>query len=346
MSAPPDRDLIALLGRVAVGLLLLAALVPRARTIAEPNVGDARAAAAVAGEAGSPLGLRAYERWTRSLAGDDDRAATWLQVSALAAHLLAALALAGLLLETHGLAAALFALALWAGLPIAVLHGALWGPENVGLAVGLGTGLAASRWIRGGGRGTAALAGLGSGVALLCGPAATCFLVAATAPHAARPRGRVAALLGVGLLLAGQLLHQGGPAGPPLPAPGAHPVQALGLAACSVGLLGLLLRATRPLVPGARERLDALAVGAPPKVDLVLPLLALGLLSLGPDSSWVLLAPAASAAGAALFVQVSRPLLALRAGLGPVVVAVGLVVVPGLAGFEHMRQTYLAEQPE
>ena len=346
MSAPPDRDLLALLGRVAVGLLLLAALVPRARTIAEPNVGDARAAAAANGEAASTLGLRAYERWTRSLAGDDDRAATWLQVSALGAHLLAALALAGLLVATHGLAAALFALALWASLPIAVLHGTLWGPENVGMAIGLLTGVAATRWVRGGGHGAAALAALGAAAALLVGPVASCFLLAATTPHVFTARGTVAAAAAAGLLLAGLLLHQGAAYGGPLPPPGAHLVEALGLAAYAVGLLGLLLRATRHLVPGARERLDALAVGPPPQVDLVLPLLAFGLLRVGPGASWVLLSPAVSAAGAALFVQVARPLLALRAGLGPVVVAVGLVVVPGLAGFEHMRQTYLAEQAE
>ena len=84
-------------------------------------------------------------------------------------------------------------------------------------------------------------------------------------------------------------------------------------------------------------------------LNTVLTLIALllaGLLSLTlePDRSLVLLTPMAAAAGAAFFVQIARPLLALRAGLAPVVAAVALVAVPGLAGFEHMREEFRVTQ--
>ena len=347
MSAPPDRDLLALLGRVAVGLLLFAALVPRARTIAEPNVGDARAAAAVEGTDELPPGLAAVARWTRALAGDKERAATGLQVLALVLHLAAGLALVGLLVEAHGIAAALFALALWAGLPIAVLHGPLWGPENVGLGLGLGAGYAATRWIRAGGRAACVSACAGGLSTIVTGLPGACFVLASVAPHWRTSRGRRAVGLAVGLPLVALVFDRGG-AEALLPQVGSGPLQAIGIPALLVMSLGVLLRAARGLDERARLRLDGFAVGAPPRVDLVPPLLIAGVVALriADDASWVLLTPAVAAAGAAFFVQVARPLLALRAGLGPVVVAVGLVVVPGLAGFEHMRQAYLGEQAE
>lgn len=333
MSGPNAHPLLAFTGHIAVGLLLLAALIPRARYILEPNVGDRRVTAAI--QAGD---------WPADSVADVDPelGRALLQCAALAAHLLAALALTWLLGQTHCLAAGLFSLALWASLPIAILHGSLWGPENAGMACGLLCGASAVRWIRGGAAPaliTAVLLGL---IGLRVGPTAPCFAVAILLPLVRHSRGRLAVVAGATLIMGAWLLQPELSPERTLPAIGRSPLEALGLAALAVSAIGLLSRVSRGVSPGARERLDRLAVGPRPQIDLVLPLLAgaLASLALEEGQSLVVLTPLVAASGAAFFIQIARPLLALRAGLAPVVVAVGLVALPGLAGFEHMRQQY------
>lgn len=346
MNAQPDRRLLEVLEHVALLALLLAALVPRARDVARPldNAGSDRAAAVLFERAPEAPGTR----WLADRLADllpaavDATTRTNLvagfQVVALAAHLLAAWALARLLRLTHGPAAALLAVTFWGTLPIAVLHGSLFGPENFGLACGLVAAVLLHGWLR---DGRSLAAGLALAVALVglsFGWTSTLLLAAVPAASWRTPRAQVSLAVALLLLGAAGVVHGLGER-PGHIQLGRGPVDAFGLTGL-VALLGLGLRLTRQLSPTRRERLDRFAVGAPPSVDLVVPLSLLGAAAylLEPDASLLLFVPALAAGAAAVFVQVSRPLLGLRAGLGPVVVAVALVAIPGLAGYEVLRR--------
>jgi hypothetical protein len=334
-----------LLERAALVLLLLAAFVPRARTLGLEQAGGDRAAGAVlSGPDAGPLVQRSSVGVALSLANErPGRAALLLQTLGLAAHLLAAAALAWMLRMTHGTPASLFALALWGTLPIALLHGTLWGRENLGLATGLlGAGLGLRAVLEGG---TAPWVGLvlvglaGAGAGWTCAALLVAVSVATCAQRGRENRALLFA--GLALALAGVTAAVNLPwlASPTAGEAGRAPLEAFGWMALLVCLIGACLRAVWWSGGQARASLDRAGVGPAPRLDLVLPLLVAGLAAwkLEGERSLVLLTPAFAAGGAAAFMLLARPLLRLRAGLGPVVIAVGLVAIPGLANFEHLR---------
>lgn len=338
-----------LLERAALALLLLAVCVPRARILGLDQPGADRAAAAVLAELqGDPVetsapGQRLAVRAVLAMTEESAAAAVALQVLGLIAHLGAAAALAWLLYMTHGAAAALFALALWGTLPVALFHGTLWGPENLGLACGLfGAGLGLDALRRGGALTWMCLIGAAL-VGAACGWTCAVLLVAVTAAAGTQanwtaPHRRLAGLALVCLVLTAALNAAWWP-GRGVARLGNTPVGAFGAMALVVGLIGAGLRALRYRAADIRERIDRYGVGPAPSLDLVLPLLVAGGVAwhLEGRSSLVLFTPALAAAGAAAFMQLARPLLRLRAGLAPVVAAVGLVAFPGLASFERLR---------
>lgn len=307
-----EKDLTPLFTRVATGLLLFAGFVPLVREVGGA-VGAERATRAIEGVETS-LGLETIAWLVPSALG-----LGWV---ALVAHLLAAFLLCVRVREDAGIAASLITLALWVSFPIALLHGSVFGPENIGLALGLGAAAIANR-------GNLIVGGSLVVLSGTIGMAGPIFAIAFA------KQGKFSLVAALSLLL---VVFLPGPDIEGLPELGAHPVDGFGFAGLSAVGLGLALHFGRRWSERFRQF---------PEFDGMEATLGIGILVwVFEGGSLVLLVPGAAILGALVYRTLLPRLLALKAGLGPVVVAIGLVAVPGLAGYEHMLKRIQAEAAE
>lgn len=303
-----------------------------------------------------------------------------LRAGFLILHLVALFAFTRAVRHALGAQVSLLALAFLAVSPPALAFGALPGGENVALAPLLFAGAAAMRLQRGGGRAHALVVlsvFLGLVLATLAAPAAGAF-GAALALHAlVARRGASGFWIGVPALAgpAGALawlaaharsvqerLHVDAPtflqqwqtrwseaSVDSVADLFAGAREAFGLVVLVPATFGLLSVVAR-LREATREKLDALEYPAPPsdRAQLAPALLIGGLCAawLEPDAGlarFLWLAPALALLCAQLVQQFTRPILRLRAGIAPLVVAVSAIGLPCLA--RHAALTRRASGP-
>ncbi len=305
-----------------------------------------------------------------------------LRLPFLALHLVGLLAAWWAVREAHGPRPALLTLALLAVLPLSALYATLVNYENPALAfVLLGTAFFA-RWAKARERRSRALAAaaLCFGLAGCVTYTGAFFVVALVLERLVRRRVRdailVAAALG-GATLVPLAVHAVCSAHA-LELAGASPT----LLGDRVGaMLGPLLDGSVPLPRWLAAQLhNAVRVFSWPlvacaaagavlalvprrargdereRVSLALPLFAGGALTLfafyrhtssvpGQDNFFLNVAPGACALAALVFDRLATPLARLRAGIAPLVVAVGLVAMPALARMEALRYEWRAPGP-
>jgi len=298
-----------------------------------------------------------------------------LRLPFLLANLLGVFLFWWALKESMGSAPALIGLALMAALPISVLYATLVNYENPALVCILALAGAYARGVRTGSRAWLACAGLlvGFGMAVTYAPA---FFFATLLARAAlkRERTTLAWFGSIGLIagalpvllfgwlapsasplrtraetLLGPLLDGSVPFDTWLITQIASAGESFGSVLAAAGFTGFVIHFARQLSRRFDQRCATLEVGRGlerTRVDLITPLCLGGALYLlafyrhtaDPQRPFLmLLAPGAVAASAFLVFQFGRPLLRLRAGLAPVVVVVGAIVMPGLGQLTQLR---------